>query len=98
MLNPSSLGMGRGARHKNIRMTSELARAKINLYLHVAAPDARGWHPLQSLVAFADTGDRLAPMKGALTMVKRDLGLDIARSVAERLMPGSSARFVPIGL
>jgi transcriptional regulator GlxA family with amidase domain len=43
-----------------------------------------------------DTSDRLAPMKGALTMVKRDLGLDIARSVAERLMPGSSARFVPL--
>lgn len=44
----------------------------------------------------ADTSDRLGPMKGALTMVKRDLGLDIARRVAERLMPGSSARFVPI--
>jgi transcriptional regulator GlxA family with amidase domain len=43
-----------------------------------------------------DTSDQLAPMKGALTMVKRDLGLDIARSVAERLMPGSSARFVPL--
>ena len=38
----------------------ELARAKINLYLHVAAPDARGWHPLQSLVAFADFGDRVS--------------------------------------
>lgn len=37
-----------------------LARAKINLYLHVAAPDARGYHPLQSLVAFADIGDELA--------------------------------------
>lgn len=36
-----------------------LARAKINLYLHVAAPDARKFHPLQSLVAFADVGDRL---------------------------------------
>lgn len=34
-----------------------LARAKINLYLHVAAPDARGYHPLQSLVVFADIGD-----------------------------------------
>ena len=36
-----------------------LARAKINLYLHVAAPDARGYHPLQSLVAFADIGDEV---------------------------------------
>jgi len=38
---------------------ADLARAKINLYLHVAPPDARGWHPLQSLVAFADIGDRV---------------------------------------
>ena len=37
-----------------------LARAKINLYLHVAAPDARGYHPLQSLVVFADIGDEVA--------------------------------------
>ena len=36
---------------------SRLAPAKVNLYLHVAAPDARGYHPLQSLVAFADIGD-----------------------------------------
>ena len=34
-----------------------LAKAKINLYLHVAASDARGYHPLQSLVVFADIGD-----------------------------------------
>lgn len=40
-----------------------LAPAKVNLYLHVAAPDARGYHPLRSLVAFADIGDevRLLP-------------------------------------
>ena len=36
-----------------------LARAKINLYLHVAAPDTRGYHPLQSLVVFADIGDEV---------------------------------------
>lgn len=40
-------------------MTQALAKAKINLYLHVAAPDARGYHPLQSLVVFADIGDEL---------------------------------------
>ncbi len=40
-------------------MNTRIARAKINLYLHVAAPDASGYHPLQSLVAFADVGDRL---------------------------------------
>ncbi len=36
-----------------------LAPAKINLFLHVAAPDANGYHPLQSLVAFADIGDEV---------------------------------------
>lgn len=42
-----------------------LAPAKVNLYLHVAAPDARGYHPLRSLVAFANIGDdvRLMPAK-----------------------------------
>ena len=46
--------------------------------------------------ASAELDERLEPMKGALSMVKRDLGLDVARGVAERLMPGSSARFVPL--
>ena len=36
-----------------------LAPAKINLFLHVGAPDASGYHPLQSLVAFADFGDEV---------------------------------------
>jgi 4-diphosphocytidyl-2-C-methyl-D-erythritol kinase len=36
---------------------TRLAPAKVNLYLHVAAPDARRYHPLQSLVMFADIGD-----------------------------------------
>ncbi|MGZ3304885.1 MAG: 4-(cytidine 5'-diphospho)-2-C-methyl-D-erythritol kinase [Asticcacaulis sp.] len=41
-------------------MRKRLARAKVNLYLHVAAPDARGYHPLQSLVMFADAGDEIS--------------------------------------
>ncbi|MDB5425508.1 MAG: 4-diphosphocytidyl-2-C-methyl-D-erythritol kinase [Phenylobacterium sp.] len=36
------------------------APAKVNLYLHVGAPGADGYHPLCSLMAFADVGDRLA--------------------------------------
>lgn len=35
------------------------APAKLNLYLHVGAPRADGYHPLDSLVAFASIGDRL---------------------------------------
>ena len=34
-----------------------LAPAKVNLFLHVGAPEANGYHPLSSLVAFADFGD-----------------------------------------
>lgn len=34
-----------------------LAPAKINLYLHVGAPASDGYHPLCSLMAFADFGD-----------------------------------------
>ncbi|ESQ75294.1 4-(cytidine 5'-diphospho)-2-C-methyl-D-erythritol kinase [Asticcacaulis sp. AC402] len=45
-------------------MTSRLAPAKVNLYLHVAAPDARRYHPLQSLVMFADIGDEVALSAG----------------------------------
>lgn len=37
-----------------------LAPAKINLFLHVGALDRRGYHPLRSLVGFADIGDRVA--------------------------------------
>ncbi len=41
-------------------MTTRVAPAKVNLWLHVAAPDGRGYHPLQSLVAFADIGDAVS--------------------------------------
>jgi 4-diphosphocytidyl-2-C-methyl-D-erythritol kinase len=34
-----------------------LAPAKVNLFLHVGAASADGYHPLSSLVTFADTGD-----------------------------------------
>lgn len=35
------------------------APAKVNLYLHVGPLDADGFHPLSSLMVFADVGDRL---------------------------------------
>jgi len=34
--------------------------AKVNLFLHVGARGADGYHPIRSLVTFADIGDRLA--------------------------------------
>jgi 4-diphosphocytidyl-2-C-methyl-D-erythritol kinase len=47
-------------------MTLELfAPAKVNLYLHVGPPAADGYHPVSSMMVFADVGDllRLAPAK-----------------------------------
>lgn len=38
-------------------MASALAPAKVNLFLHVGAPGADGYHPVCSLMAFADIGD-----------------------------------------
>jgi 4-diphosphocytidyl-2-C-methyl-D-erythritol kinase len=35
------------------------APAKVNLFLHVGAPGADGYHPICSLMVFADLGDRL---------------------------------------
>ena len=37
-----------------------LAPAKVNLFLHVGPGDGDGYHPLASLVAFADSGDVVA--------------------------------------
>lgn len=39
---------------------SAFAPAKVNLFLHVGAPTADGFHPIASLMAFADVGDRVA--------------------------------------
>ncbi|MDP3382397.1 MAG: 4-(cytidine 5'-diphospho)-2-C-methyl-D-erythritol kinase [Phenylobacterium sp.] len=58
------------------------APAKVNLFLHVGPPGAEGYHPLCSLMVFADVGDRvsLAPaeaMDFALTgTFARDLAAD----------------------
>ena len=39
--------------------TTPNAPAKINLFLHVGSARADGYHPIESLVAFADCGDDL---------------------------------------
>ena len=52
-------------------MPSRLAPAKVNLFLHVGAPGADGYHPLCSLMAFADVGDQVSMElgEGRLTVV-----------------------------
>jgi len=39
---------------------SAFAPAKVNLFLHVGAPTADGYHPIASLMVFADVGDVVA--------------------------------------
>ncbi|HET6972279.1 MAG TPA: 4-(cytidine 5'-diphospho)-2-C-methyl-D-erythritol kinase, partial [Phenylobacterium sp.] len=41
-------------------MATAFAPAKVNLFLHVGAPGADGYHPLCSLMVFADVGDRVS--------------------------------------
>ena len=36
------------------------APAKVNLFLHVGGPDAAGYHPISSLMVFADVGDTVS--------------------------------------
>lgn len=45
-------------------MTGEIARAKINLALHVTGRRDDGYHLLDTLVAFADVGDALTVLPG----------------------------------
>jgi len=40
--------------------TWRLAPAKVNLFLHVGPLEASGYHPIRSLMVFADIGDRLS--------------------------------------
>ena len=73
---------------------SALAPAKINLFLHVGPPEAGGYHPLCSLMVFADLGDRLVlhdadvlsvrvhgPFAGALAGGGDNLALRAARAL-----------------
>lgn len=39
---------------------SAFAPAKVNLFLHVGGPDAEGYHPIASLMVFADVGDAVS--------------------------------------
>jgi len=57
-------------------LQSDLARAKINLYLHVTGKRPDGYHLLDSLAVFADAADRLdiAPVDGPAGEVTLSIG------------------------
>ena len=76
---------------------SEFAPAKVNLFLHVGPPGADGFHPLSSLMVFADIGDRLScepsarftleldgPMQGDAPPGDDNLVARAARAIAAR--------------
>lgn len=58
---------------------TDVARAKVNLTLHVGRANEDGYHPLQSLVVFADIGDKLCAKAG------EDFSLDIDGPFASQL-------------
>jgi 4-diphosphocytidyl-2-C-methyl-D-erythritol kinase len=61
---------------------AEFARAKVNLALHVLGRRADGYHDLDSIVAFADIGDRLTFEPGPA------LSLSVYGPFANGLTPG----------
>lgn len=79
-------------------MATRLAPAKVNLFLHVGAPGADGYHPLCSLMVFADIGDRVSiapaaamdltvmgPFAGGLDATDSNLVLRAAKALADAL-------------
>lgn len=91
------------------RVISEAAPAKVNLTLHVAAPEPSGLHPLSSLVVFAaGAGDQLraspasdlslaieGPFAAGLETGEGNLVLRAARALARQAgLTGAGARLV----
>jgi 4-diphosphocytidyl-2-C-methyl-D-erythritol kinase len=81
------------------------APAKVNLYLHVGALDTEGFHPLSSLMTFADIGDQLSvrpadaigleisgPFAHGLSAGDDNLVLRAAKAIVARV-PGPLASF-----
>jgi len=84
-----------------------LAPAKLNLFLHVGAPGSDGYHPLCSLMAFADIGDRLSTHEAeALSLaVRGPFGRDLAGEAdnlvlqaARALIAEAKRPLPPVGL
>ncbi|WP_043356608.1 GlxA family transcriptional regulator [Cupriavidus basilensis] len=52
-------------------------------------------HPVFGQHASDESGEQYELVRGALTLIKRDLGLDVARAVGTRVMPAWTARLMP---
>jgi 4-diphosphocytidyl-2-C-methyl-D-erythritol kinase len=88
-------------------LPAEFAPAKVNLTLHVLGRRPDGYHEIESLVAFADIGDRLTfvpgdrlalgvtgPTAGAAGAAADNLVLKGARALAERVEGLRLGRFI----
>ena len=64
------------------------APAKVNLFLHVGAPGADGYHPICSLMAFADVGDVVMAYEAEALEVRVNgpFAKDLERAGGEGLM------------
>ncbi|MBB3934328.1 4-(cytidine 5'-diphospho)-2-C-methyl-D-erythritol kinase [Aureimonas phyllosphaerae] len=91
-------------------VTNVTARAKINLALHVVGRRVDGYHELESLVAFAEFGDRLQIAPGTRDALSVDgpLGAGVptdggnlvmkALALAQELAPASGVRLSPLAI
>ncbi|RAK61368.1 4-(cytidine 5'-diphospho)-2-C-methyl-D-erythritol kinase [Phenylobacterium hankyongense] len=84
-----------------------LAPAKVNLFLHVGAPGADGYHPLCSLMAFADLGDRLVAQEaealglhlhGPFAAALAGEGDNLVMRAARALLAQARGPVAPVGL
>lgn len=108
---PTRAAADPGLRETGVAFTV-FAAAKINLYLHITGQRADGLHLLDSLVAFADIGDRLTanaaaefslaisgPEAGALAgLGERNLVLQAGRKLTAAVGPPSRHRGAAISL
>ncbi|MDO8900472.1 MAG: 4-(cytidine 5'-diphospho)-2-C-methyl-D-erythritol kinase [Phenylobacterium sp.] len=64
------------------------APAKVNLFLHVGAPAADGYHPLCSLMVFADVGDRvsIAPAEALDFALTGPFGRELSAQAGDNLV------------
>ncbi|HEV7386637.1 MAG TPA: 4-(cytidine 5'-diphospho)-2-C-methyl-D-erythritol kinase [Phenylobacterium sp.] len=83
------------------------APAKVNLFLHVGAPGADGFHPICSLMAFADVGDRVSTFEAEALSLRvagpfaRDLageGDNLVLRAARALIAEARRPVAPVGL
>ena len=79
---------------------ARLARAKVNLYLHVTGKRADGFHLLDSLIVFAETGDeiRVAPADDLALTVEGPFAEGLAAEADNLVLRAARALAAEIGI